>query len=103
METNPLTPADLLVGVRNLPVRILEEHWEEHAGAPDSLLVLLSTGRDFSIRYDAGSVAYEVYERETAVREADELGVTGLSREALNELGNRVWHRYAEDVGQVSR
>ncbi len=96
-----LTTADLFVGLRNVPVRVVERHWQEEEGRPDSLLVFLSSGRDFTIRHgDTGQ--YRVSERDLEIDETDEQTITGLSRAVLNALGLEVWARFAEHQSEVA-
>lgn len=80
-------------------VEVVERHWEENVGAPDSLLVFLSSGRNFSIRYDTEIGLRRVFDRDQEVQ-LDE--TTGLSSQVLNALGLEVWARYAEHQQEVA-
>ena len=97
----PLSAVDLLVGIRNVPVRVTGTCWEQSEG-PDVLFVLLSDGRSFRIVWSTESDQYRVRQGSFFLFDGEELAATGLSREVLNDLGRTVWCRYAEDMQGVA-
>lgn len=99
MTALPLSSADLLVGIKNVPLRIVSREWVEVPGAPDLLWIYLSNGRDYSIRWDAEKGLHRVFVRDACeVEDAD----TGLSTAVVTALGREVFERYATDQQGVS-
>lgn len=96
-----LDSADLLVGVARVPRRVLETLWVEEEGLPDALWVSLSSGFDFTVKYEGE--AYRVYEGDWRLDEDLEVTLTGLSRTELNELGRQLAERHAENMAGVDR
>ncbi len=96
-----LSAVDLLVGVSNVPVRILEQLFVQEEGRPDALWFALSSGRDFTLRHRASYGCHQLYERDTLIPWADETEITGLSHAVLKALGMECWAKYQEDMAEV--